>query len=277
MSRMKLMKLPARPVTAVISCLLLAPVLASAQEPLANPQDDRFRLSAGVFSATADTIVRLDADDGTEGTTLSAEDDLGYRDRSEVGKVEVELRLRGRHHMRFNYWRFDRNATVLLDQPIQFGNDVYVVNDEVNSSLDVRNFAATYAYDVLRYERFTLGFGLGVNLLEFRARAAVPARRVSEEESRTGPIPAASMQALVRISERFHLEARGEYMSVDVDDYEGSLLNLHAALLFRFTRNLGIGLGYTSLDNEVISRNPGDTGELTLKNAGGELFLRVAF
>ena len=66
-------------------------------------------------------------------------------------------------------------------------------------------------------------------------------------------------------------------MNVEVDDYEGSLLNLHAALLFRFTRNLGIGLGYTSLDNEVISRNPGDTGELTLKNAGGELFLRVAF
>jgi len=276
-SRTKLLKQLTTPVVASAFLLSLMATHASAQEPLANPQDDRFRLSAGVFSASADTTVRLDADDGTAGTTLSAEDDLGYRDRSELGNVEVELRLRGRHHVRFNYWRFDRNATVVLDEPIQFGDDVYLVNDEVSSGLDVRNFAATYAYDILRYDRFTLGFGLGVNLLEFRARAAVPARRVSEEESRTGPIPAASMQALIRISERFHFEARGEYMNVDIDDYEGSLLNMHAALLFRFTRNLGVGLGYTSLDHEVISRNPGDTGELTLKNNGGELFLRVAF
>ena len=70
----------------LISCALLGLLAASpvhAQESLPSPFAEYFRLSAGLLSASSETELRLDADDGTPGTVVSGEDDLenlGLRD-----------------------------------------------------------------------------------------------------------------------------------------------------------------------------------------------------
>jgi hypothetical protein len=261
--------------------MLILPVMAHAQmqapDRLSSPQDDRFRLSAGLLSATAETEMRLDADDGTPGTALTGEEDLGLRERSEVGDVEMEVRIRERHRVRFNFFQLDRRATQALARDIQFGNDLYAVDDVVDSRIDLRTFGMSYAYELLRQERFELGLSLGLNIAQVDAEAEVDARRISERETRNGPVPAVGVHALFRISKRFHVEARGEYMQLTVSDIEGTVMNLRGALLYRFNRNLGLGLGYTSNEIEIISTDIGDTGQFKLKTSGGELFLRVAF
>src|SRR5688572_14267078 len=73
---------------AIATCVLAsAAPLVLAQNKLGSPHEERFRLSAGLFSADTDTDIRLDADDGTLGTAVSAEEDLGLADHSDVGDV----------------------------------------------------------------------------------------------------------------------------------------------------------------------------------------------
>ena len=53
----------------IAAAMLVMPLASQAQmqpqDRLSSPQDDRFRLTAGIYSATADTELRLDADNGT--------------------------------------------------------------------------------------------------------------------------------------------------------------------------------------------------------------------
>lgn len=262
------------PVTFV---LLLAASWARAQDKLGSPQDEHFRLSAGVFAADSVTEVRLDADNGSLGTEIVAEEDLGLRDHSDSGDVQVETRIRERHHVRFGYFKLDRNASQQLARQIEFGNDVYEIDDVVESSFDMRNFGITYAYDFLHVDRAAIGASFGINLVEIAATAAVPARSIREEESQTGPSPVIGVHALVRITRRFHTELRAEYMQLKIDDFEGSVTGLFGAVVCRFNRNIGAGIGYRVLETEVDSTRVGETGNFRIENSGGIAFVRVTF
>ncbi|NJO12607.1 MAG: porin family protein [Gammaproteobacteria bacterium] len=250
---------------------------AVAQDGLINPNDERLRLSAGVFAADSRTELRLDSDAGTLGTLVNAEQDLGLRDHSDAGDVEVELRVRDRHRIRFNYFKLDRNASQALSRQIRFGDDVYNVNDVVTSAIDMRNFGVTYSYEFLRFERYELGASFGVNLVELDATAAVAARNIREQESRTGPTPTVGVHTLFRITKRIHAELRAEYMQLHIDDFEGTVTNLRGALIYRFNDSLGVGLGYALLETEVESEQLQDTGRFSIANDGALLFVRVAF
>ena len=259
------------------SCVVCVTSPAIAQDKLGSPLDELFRLRAGVFSADTASEVRLDADDGTTGTDVSLEDDLGLRDHSDVGDVEVELRIRQRHRVRFNYFKLDRNATETIDRQIRFGNDVYEPGDTVESAIDLRNFAVTYAYEFMRSDRYEIGAGLGVSLNELTADAAVRARGIAEDETRAVPIPVIGLDALFRFSDRIHAQVRGEYLHLNLDDIDGTVINLRGEVVYRFNRTLGVGLGYTMYETEVDSEKPGDTGRFYIENSGGLAFFRVSF
>jgi hypothetical protein len=260
-----------------VTFVLLATAAARAQDKLGRPQDEHFRMSAGVFAADTVTELRLDNDAGDLGTEIAAELDLGLRDHSDSGDVEVETRIRERHRVRFGYFKIDRNASKQLERQIEFGNDVYEIDDVVESTFDMRNFGVTYSYDVLRVDRATAGASFGINLVDITASAAVPARNIREDESRAGPSPVVGVHALVRITRRFHTELRAEYMQLNIDDFEGSVTGLFGAIVCRFNRNLGLGVGYKLLETEVDSNRVGETGNFRIENSGGVAFLRVAF
>lgn len=256
---------------------LLAARAAGAEEGLASPLEDHFRLTAGLLSATSDTELRLDADDGTPGTLVSAEDDLGLRERSEQGDVELELRVRERHLLRFGYFRLDRRAARAIDRQIRFGDEVFTVNDLVHSRLDWREFGVTYAYTFLRTARSEIYGSFGVRLIEVSANGQVAGRSIREEENEAAPIPALGLGTLLRITDRFHLEARAEYLEAEVDEFDGTLIDLRGALLYRFNRNFALGVAYLLTEREAGSAEIGDSGRFRLRNDGPVLFLRVAF
>ena len=176
-------------------CFLFLAGPGEAQETIGSPFNDHFRLTAALLSATADTELRLDADDGTPGTLVSAEDDLGLADRGEFADIEAEVRIRERHLVRFNYFRLDRAATTTIARDIQFGNDTFAAGDEVESTLDLREFTATYAYRFLRQPRFEMYGSFGIHLTELVAAGRVRARNLREDEREVVPLPALGLGA----------------------------------------------------------------------------------
>ena len=240
-----------------------------AQEALGTPFNDHFRLTAGVLSATADTELRLDADDGTTGTLVSAEDDLGLADRGEFADIEAEVRIRERHFVRFNYFRLDRSATTTITR--------FEAGDEVESTLDLREFTATYAYRFLRKPRFELYGSFGLHLTEFVAEGRVRARGLREDEHEVAPLPALGLGAEVAFTNRIFMSVFVDYLQANVDDFEGEILDARITAVYRFTRNLSAGLGYFLLERKVDSFDPDDSGHFRLTDSGAEVFLRMSF
>jgi hypothetical protein len=263
------------PIGALSFLFLAGP--GQAQEAIDTPFNDHVRLTAGLLSATADTELRLDADDGTTGTPVSGEDDLGLADRGEFADIEAEVRIRERHFVRFNYFRLDRAATTTITREIQFGNDTFEPGDEVETTLDLREFTATYAYRFVRKPRFELYGSFGLHLTEFVAEGRVRARGLREEEHEVAPLPALGLGAEVAFTNRIFMSAFVDYLQANVDDFEGEILDARITALYRFTRNLSAGLGYFLLERKVDSFDPDDSGHFRLTDSGAELFLRMSF
>lgn len=247
-----------------------------AAREIASPINDRFALRASFFSAAVATDLRLDDDTGGLGTDFTAEDDFGMRDKDDQGRIELTLRLRERNRIRLDYFKLTRNGANVLARTIEFGDQTFVTNDRVQSLLDWRTINFTYLYSVFHNSRFELGVGLGLHILEGEARARVQARQIREEESGVFPFPTLAADATWRISRRFALTARANFLSADVDDSTGSISDYHADLQYRWQRNFAVGLGYTLLRTEVDVVDD-EGGAVDFEVDGPELFFRASF
>ena len=77
---------------------------------IASPVTDHFYMRATYFQPTVDdrAAPRLDERREPDGTLLSAEDDLGLDDVINQGRVEFDVRMGERSHMRVDYFKLSR-------------------------------------------------------------------------------------------------------------------------------------------------------------------------
>jgi hypothetical protein len=154
-----------------------APLPPQKKRQIPSPITDRFAIRGSFFDSAVHTTLRVDNSATVlSGTTVSGERDLGLRSRVYQGRVEVYIRMRERNRLRVDYFETDRSATHQLAKQINFADQTFNINDVATTAVDLRMFGLTYTYSVLRRERFELGAGLGVYLLQGDARGQVHAR-----------------------------------------------------------------------------------------------------
>lgn len=252
-------------------------VASQGRPAVPSPITDRFHLRGSYFAPSVETDLRLDARDGTPGTPLTAEGDLGLDDRADQGRLELMIRMRERGRMRVDYFKLDRYAQRLLERTIDFGDETFLAGEQVATSIDWRMLGFTYTYSALRLDRVELGIGLGIHLLEAEARGEVRARQQREEAAGAGAFPTGALDFAWRISRRFSLTARGQYFSTSVEEFDGTLAEYHADVQYRWKPNFAIGLGYTAIRAELNISDDDFPGRFELDVSGPELFFRVSF
>ena len=268
----------------VLLVLLAVPAAAGAQDRYGQPEldpvfDATIAITGSLGYSWTDSALRLDASDGTRGTTLDGERDLDLAANEMTGRLEVVLRPRPRHRLRLglSYLPSDRSASKVADQDILFGDNTYVVGDELRSKLRVRSWSAAYAYSFLRSPRAEIAGSIGVTSIDFIAEVGVPARRLKETEERAFPAPQLGLEAAVKFAGRWYGEARYQYVHMSASNANGSLGQLDAAVVFQFDPNIAAGLGYTQTKGDVGRSNTGDSGRLAYSTGGPQLFLRASF
>lgn len=262
--------------------LALASASAWAKPPVEEPDNlinDRFGLEAAFTWGSASTTVRLDNANGTLGTVLSGEDDLGLAKSKLLGRGDVWFRMKERHRARLsNYFLpLNRRATTVLDQTINFGNETFVVNERIQSELKLDILALSYSYSFIKNDRMELGASIGLDVVGFEAKATVPARLRTAREERSGPAPLIGLDGTVRISSRWYAEGRAQYLKVDVNDVNGTFKTFQVNAMYRYSPNITVGLGFNSFQINVDSLDPGDTGRFDIKASGPQLFARFGF
>jgi hypothetical protein len=245
---------------------------------IASPITDRFYVRGTFYDAQVSTNLRVDGARGTlPGTSVSAERDLGMASRLTQGRVELMFRLRERNRLRVDFFHTGRYGDQVISRTIQFGDQTFIANDRATTSLDWRMFGLTYTYSIFRRERFEIGAGLGIYLLQGEARGEVPARQLRQEVSGVGAFPTIALDGTWRISQRFALTARGQYLRAAVHNFEGKLGEYHADLQYRWTPNFTVGTGYTAIRPSLDVHNGNSPGLFAFDVKGPELFFRVSF
>jgi hypothetical protein len=255
-----------------------APFPPGSKREIPSPITDRFYVRGAFYAARISTTLRVDGAGGlTPGTTVNAEQDLGLPSSLNQGRIQLMFRMVERNRLRVDYFQADRSAEAVLNKTIVFGDETFVPGDRAASTLNWRMFSLTYLYSVLRKERVEVGLGAGVYMLEGEAIGAVQARGLRQEVSGAGAFPTIAMDAAWRISSRFALTARAQYLRASFNSFQGALGDYQGDVQYRWRPNFAVGAGYSVLRPSLNISTGSFPGLVGFDVKGPELFFRVSF
>lgn len=244
-----------------------------------SPITDHLALEGIFFYGHVSTTGTFNGTAGAPGTPFSAEQDLGLTDQAVQPRIELMARLDQRGRVRLDFLDLRRQGSAVLGENIQFGNELYTAGEPLQSEIDWRQTDFTYTYSFLRNDRFELGAGLGVHLIETEATASSPDSAQRSDYSAAGPFATLALDGTWRIARYWSFNARGQYFHLSVNSGSGSLGEYHADLQYRWKPNFAIGAGYEYelVEAQLEHSNPDEiNGSIRLKLDAPELFVRLS-
>jgi len=153
---------------------------------------DRFTISAQAFFPKIDTIVRLDASDGTPGTTIDFEQNLNMSDSETLPALGFVWRFAKKHQLIANIFDLSRSGSAISTSEIRFGDEVFQVDLPIASFFDVQVISVGYAYSFIFDEKKELALSAGLSFQDYKfgLLGTLNLGLIEEESGLTAPLPA---------------------------------------------------------------------------------------
>lgn len=255
------------------------------QSPVqAQTLDHDYWITAQAYFPKIDTDVRVTSKDAAQiGTDIDLENDLALDNDQVLPEVTVGARF-GKVIAGFDYFRIRRSGTVGLARDITFDDVTYPASVEVASRYDTDIYRLTVGYAFVQNENLELGGAIGLHATTFdlsiRGDASVGNQSVGSELRRRkflAPLPTLGLFGTYKIAPRVDLNGRVDYLSLDIGEYDGRLINAQAGVTYRFVENVGIGAAYRLVDYRVgVDKNRWE-GRTRYKLHGPALILQASF
>jgi hypothetical protein len=245
-----------------------------------SPITDHFYVRGIYYAPHVKTDLQINqhnAAPGIVGSSLSGERDLGLQSRLNQGRFEMMFRFSNRNKIRVDFLDIDRSDTHSLARTIDFGNELFQANSVLASSIDWRAFGVTYTYSIFHNDRFELGTGLAVHLLQAEARAQVNATQQRQDVSGAGAFPTIPLDFALRLSHRWSVTAHGNYFHAALSNFDGWLADIHGDVQYRWKPNFSLGVGYSTFRAKLALNTGNFPGGFALSLTGPEAFFRVSF
>lgn len=221
---------------------------------------DHVNVRVGLFLPTHGTVTRFDSDQLGAGTVVDLESDLGLDESTTNVRADGYIRLGRRHRLGAGYLKLDRSANRDLARVIQWGNEVFALDVNVDSFWELTLVPAQYRFAIVKTDRVDLGLSAGVFALFLDAGVSAPVASVQEAESISFPLPVFGVDLEVAPAPRTYLQVGLEYFGLSVQDVDGSWYELRAALEYFPLRYIGIGAAYRWVDIGVDTLGDVDSG-----------------
>lgn len=271
------------------ACLWLSAPVGAAESNPTNPNlpdwapkpkphivEDRFRAEVSLLGAGFDTTLRIDPSATVPGTVVNAEDDLALDDSQFLILGELSLLPGERHLIRLSGLSARRSSQTVLERGIVFEDNVYFRGERVDSQLDITMFGLTYGYRFIASEFAELTASVGIQVTAVEANVIARSRVVRDPETGVAPLPLIGLEGRYDFTDQWSVEARVQYLTANVEDVDGSILDFRAAVAWRTNPHLVFGLGYRSFTIDIDSQNEDTPGFVDMKIAGPMLFIRAS-
>ena len=269
---------------AIIGLLTAPAAWAQTEGGALNPiLEDRFTLRIGAYFENVDSAAaKFNPDLG-----LSGKIDLeraGLDDDDASLFIDGRWRFADRWHLGLSYYGTDRSGSSIVAGDIEFGDLLIPVDGVVDSSFQADIYVADIGYSFIKTPRSEFGVRLGLHAADLDVgligRGTVGPVEVELGSSSTdtlAPLPNIGLFGAYAFTPQLSVSASLGYLTLSYDKFDGEIKVASAALDYRFSKNFGVGLGYSFLDLNLDVDEPVFDERYELEYRGPVLFLSAGF
>ena len=281
------MKQVTNTLVAVVMGLALLPGVASAgpfngMHPL---QSDRLSIGIGAHWPDISGYYEIDYPDGGDGSNVDLDDDAGLDDNEVQAAASLTWRLSNNTRIQGEYFDVGLSAKDTISRDLNIGDLEIEAGASLKTDYDMDIARAFFGYSFVKTDTTELGAGVGLHYisldLSVKGNAYIGNTTVLEAERSIDEwaiVPNVGGYANYAFSPKWLVGARVDWMSADVDDYDGTLWNAEAHVQYQMSDHFGVGLAYRYLDFELAAndRKSGDW-RTEVEYSGPVLFFTANF
>jgi hypothetical protein len=251
---------------ACVAALVAGATRAEAQygsRSLGDPavgEDYHVEASWGLWSPSPEIEVSSESL-GIAGTKVNAITDLGLEKKA-FQDIRVVLRPSKKFKFRFGYTPIKYEAEATLTRTIVFNGQRYDIGLPVNTAIEWRDWRFGLEYDFIYRDRGYLGFIAEAKYTDLRVDLVSPI--ASEFSSVKVPVPTVGLVGRVYPVKNLGITGEVSGLKLNIDDNEGTYINVDVYATLSFTKNFGVQGGYRHLSVDYLV----DLDEGTLRMKG---------
>ena len=266
--------------------LLAAAVLTGVSGvAVAETPQDRYWAGLEYFYPTISSTARVDAKaTARPGSSIRLEDELDLEDRKGTPYLNLGMRLGENWRIEFEYYALKREATKAIGRTIDFGDTTFPIGAQLTSRFDSTVYRLTGGWSFVRTQQAEAGVGFGFHVTDFETQLSGVGTGVlggtgfrREARDALAPLPTIGLFGSYALAPEFLVRGRVDFLSLKYNDYDGSLVNWMAAFDWRFSKNVGVGIGYRYVDYKLEADKADFRGEVQYTFKGPTLFVNVGF
>jgi hypothetical protein len=219
------------------------------------PLGQKFVLAVNAFFPSLTTRIRVDATDGTTGTVLDFEQNLGLSDTETLPSLSIKWRFAKKHSLELGYFELNRSGSAVSVTEIRFGDEVFDIDLPISTFFDTSVLSVGYSYSLLFDAKMELALsaGLSVQDMTFGLRGDTGLDLISESSGVTAPLPAFGISGGYAITDKWTVRGQLRYFSLklstsDEDDLEGQIVDAGLGIFHHTFKHVQFGLNYSYFD-----------------------------
>lgn len=269
-----------------IGTVLLVPVTAVAQSDdwTSWPLGEAFTIGANAFFPTLDTTVRVDATDGSRGTSISFEQNLGMEDTESLPSFWANWRFAKKHSLTLGHYALNRSGSAITSSEIRFGDNVYEVDLPISSFFDTNVTSLAYSYALVFDEKKQFGLSLGLSVQEasMGLQGDSGLGIISETSGITAPLPTIGISGGYAFTEKLTLRGGVGVFAFKLslesgEDLDGQTSTAVAGLFHRTFEHVQFGIAYNYFDIDIEFTDAGRLSELDYTYHGPMISVAAVF
>jgi hypothetical protein len=206
-----------------------------------------FTLKAGGYFPIQDSGLQVTGKGGLGlGTKIDLEDRLNLEKELSTFRIDAEWRFFPRHRINFSYFDLSREAITAISSSITIGDQIFVVNDIVDTRFDWETFAASYTWSFLQTNKYEVGATIGAHITTLKLGIASLALNLGQVETKSAtiPLPVLGLTGAYAFTPKLVLRSDVGVFALKVGEVEGSQVNFNLDLEYNAWKYVGFGIGY---------------------------------
>jgi hypothetical protein len=262
-----------------------------------NPMlDDSWRVYVGAFQASVDSKLTISGDNLPPVPPFDVEDILGVDDSKLVGLAGVGWHFKRRHALELEVFSLNRNDTLsdTFDPPVQIG-DFVIENGQLSTSYDTDIVRLTYAYSIMRGERYDFQLKAGIHVATLNVAVQLsglvcgpetdpsvppgcpPASSGDDSESVTAPLPHFGAAYTYAFTPTLAMNLGLKGFAIELDNIDGSIIEIDADVGWQPWKNIGFGAGARYFKAKVEGKGTELNGTVEFEYFGPMVFVQATF
>ncbi|MFW2404904.1 MAG: hypothetical protein ACN4GT_09060 [Gammaproteobacteria bacterium] len=284
-------------VVSLMSLLLVAgPAGAAAewQDTQFKPFSKRFHVYLGGFFPDVESKIAIDGDVLPDNPEIDFENVFGLEDSKSVLWGGARWRISRRNHLEFEFVDLNRDgSTTITTDPVEIGDLILEGSATVDTTFDTTLARLTYGFSLVSNDRMDVQLKAGLHIADLSTSVSatgtvcvapqVPPNCPSvstpqvESEDVTAPLPHFGGSFVYGITPSVTARLQIIGFALELDDIDGSIVELDADFIWMPWNNVGFGAGLRYFNTDIKGKGSDLNGSFEFEYFGPAVYVLGAF